>query len=77
MATSQPNESPADIDFETRFKAWECESGSVRTWALGSPKRVISLVRLIDETADDEEMGFTTPMKVTIAPTSLYEESTS
>ncbi|WP_114578501.1 hypothetical protein [Saliphagus sp. LR7] len=72
-ATAQRLETPESI--EQRFDAWDCEEGSVRSWALGRRQCVLSLVRLLAD--DTEEMSFATPMEVTIAPTAVYQRSPS
>ncbi len=72
-ATAQALETSESI--EERFPAWDCEQGSVRSWALGRRQCVISLVRFIVEKID--EATFSTPMEVTIAPTPVCQPSAS
>ncbi|MWV39610.1 hypothetical protein [Natrialba sp. INN-245] len=72
-ATAQRLETAESID--ARFGAWDCEQGSVRPWGLGQRQRVLSLVRLLADEA--EELAFSTPMEVTIAPTTSYQPSLS
>ena len=71
-ATAQALETSESI--EERFPAWDCEQGSVRSWALGRRQCVLSLVRFIDEV---DGVRFATPMEVTIAPTAVYQPSLS
>ena len=71
-ATAQTLETSESI--EERFPAWDCEQGSVRSWALGRRQCVLSLVRFIDEV---DGVRFATPMEVTIAPTAVYQPSLS
>jgi hypothetical protein len=73
LATAQAIETSVSI--EERFPAWDCEQGSVRSWALGRRQCVLSLVRFIADEAD--EMTFSTPMEVTVAPTAVYQPSSS
>ncbi|MFC4989607.1 hypothetical protein [Saliphagus infecundisoli] len=72
-ATAQGLETTESID--ARFEAWDCEQGSVRPWALGRRKCVLSLVRFFEE--EIQEGILSTPMEVTIAPTPLYQPSPS
>ncbi|MFC4990554.1 hypothetical protein [Saliphagus infecundisoli] len=73
FATAQALETTESID--ARFEAWDCEQGSIRQWALGRRKCVLSLVRFFEE--EIQEGILSTPMEVTIAPTSLYQPSPS
>ncbi|WP_114579433.1 hypothetical protein, partial [Saliphagus sp. LR7] len=73
FATAEPLEPTESID--ARFEAWDCEQGSVRQWAVGRRKCVLSLVRFFEE--EIQEGILSTPMEVTIAPTSLYQPSPS
>lgn len=70
LATAQALETSVSI--KERFPAWDCEQGNVRPWALGRQQCVLSLVRFIA----DEEI-FSTPMEVTVAPTAVYQPSSS
>ncbi|MFC6764375.1 hypothetical protein [Natrinema soli] len=70
LATAQALETSESI--EERFAAWDCEQGSVRSWALGRRQCILSLVRFIVD-----EVTFSTPMEVTIAPTVVYQPSSS
>ncbi|WP_255171160.1 hypothetical protein [Natrononativus amylolyticus] len=73
LATAQVLEASESI--EERFPVWDCEQGSVRSWALGRRQCVFSLVRfIVDEVG---KAVFSTPMEVTIAPTAVYQPSSS
>ncbi|WP_306061306.1 hypothetical protein [Natronococcus wangiae] len=73
LATAQALETSVSI--EERFPAWDCEQGNVRPWALGRRQCVLSLVRFIADEVD--EMTFSTPVEVTVAPTAVYQSSSS
>ncbi len=72
-ATTQALETSVSID--ARFDTWDCKQGSVRPWALGRRQCVLSLVRLLADEAG--ELAFSTPMEVTVAPTTSYQPSAS
>lgn len=72
-ATTQALETSVSI--EARFDTWDCKQGSVRPWALGRRQCVLSLVRFIADEVD--EIAFSTPVEVTIAPTTSYQPSSS
>ncbi|WP_148859416.1 hypothetical protein [Natronococcus pandeyae] len=61
------------MSIEERFAAWDCEQGSVRSWALGRRQCVLSLVRFIADEVG--EVRLSTPMEVTVAPTAVYQPS--
>ncbi|MFC6763705.1 hypothetical protein [Natrinema soli] len=73
LATAQPLETSVSI--EERFPAWDCEQGNVCPWALGRRQCVFSLVRFITDEVD--EMTFSTPVEMTVAPTAVYQPSSS
>jgi hypothetical protein len=73
LATAQALETSVSI--EERFPAWDCEQGNVRPWALDRRQCVLSLVRLLADEAG--ELAFSTPMEVTVAPTTSYQPSSS
>ncbi|ELY62611.1 hypothetical protein [Natronococcus jeotgali] len=73
LTTTQALEMSESI--EERFPAWNYEQGNVRPWALGRRQCVLSLVRFI---ADEvSKVVFSTPMEVTVAPTAVYQLSSS
>ncbi|UHQ98919.1 hypothetical protein HYG81_24475 (plasmid) [Natrinema zhouii] len=63
------------MSIDARFGTWDCKQGSVRAWALGRRQCVLSLVRFIADEGD--EIGFSTPVEVMIAPTTSYQPSLS
>lgn len=72
-ATTQAIETSVSID--AQFDTWDCKQGSVRLWALGRRQYVLSLVRFIADEVD--EIAFSTPVEVTIAPMTSYQPSAS